>query len=240
MSSAEPQSRFQNVPLLTNDQWSALPSRGRSRRELGVPAGLWRGSPLYDGKLARLSRVPQGGKLPTPTPSQPGTDEPHLTLCVCPPPAPSDAARLWYTYIIGKAGIQPQPVPSFPPAASLVASVSPRTASCRSCSAVPQCDRPSAICDLLSAACLVPSAVELGTNDNDHHPPSRLLLTDLEPTVLVCPLGHQLVSSHYFSGSLSNNWSKPCPSAAPSNQDIASTPCSVRPGKHGGTRSCCP
>lgn len=85
VSSAEPQLRFQNVPLLTNDQWSALPSRGRSRPELGVPAGLWRGSPLYDGKLARLSRVPQGGKVPTPTPSQPGTDEPHLTLCV---PAP--------------------------------------------------------------------------------------------------------------------------------------------------------
>lgn len=197
MSSAEPQLRFQNVPLLTNDQWSALPSRGRSRPELGVPAGLWRGSPCTTVSLPDFPGSRSLGRCQHRRHRSPGRT--NLTSpCVCArPPAPSDAARLWYTYIIGKAGIQPQPIPSFSPA-SLVASVSPRTASCRSCSAVPQRDRPSAICDLQSAACLVPSAVELGTNDNAHHPPSRLLLTELEPTVLVYSLGRQLVSSHYL------------------------------------------
>lgn len=88
MSSAEAQLRFQNVPLLTNDQWSALPSRGRSRPELGVPAGLWRGSPCTTVSLPDFpgSRRWEGANTDA-IAARDGRTSPHL-VCARPPRLP--------------------------------------------------------------------------------------------------------------------------------------------------------
>lgn len=63
MSPAESQSRFQNVPQLTNGQWTALGS-WQELAGTGRTCGLRRGPTLYDSKLGRQSRVrPQAARV---------------------------------------------------------------------------------------------------------------------------------------------------------------------------------